>query len=168
MRALLTSQKRFGGAGNIALRRFYDLIFRANVALARNGRHHRVSQMDELLEIAHQVQCLLSSLAKTGARINANAIVVNARLFKHVRLIAQIIAHFRDNIVVHRALLHSRWLIAFHMHDNQTCIAVCSNLNHGRVAKTRNVVDNACARFNARPRNRCMTRINAHANSLFR
>lgn len=131
-------------------------------ALARNGAHHRVTQTIEFVHVAHQLKRLRCRFAKTGARVNADALARHAGLFEHGSLRSQIIAHFSHDVLVLRVFLHG-FGRALHMHDHQARIARRGNFRHGRVAKPRDVVDDACTRLDARTRHFGMTRVNAHA-----
>ena len=69
----------------VALSRVVDAVRVADVALARQRRHHRVAQTHELVEVAHQLQRLLRRLAEARAGIEADAVVRDARRLQQRR-----------------------------------------------------------------------------------
>ena len=118
----------------VALDRVVDAVGEAQIAFAGNGNHDRVAQARKLLEVAHELEGLRRRLAEARARIDADALGRHAGGLEHGRLIAQVVAHLGDHVVVLRVPLHGSRL-ALHVHDHHAAIAFRSNLHHGRVAE---------------------------------
>ena len=164
-RAQLARHKRLGGAHVVALDRVVDAVGEAQIAFAGNGNHDRVAQARKLLEVAYELESLRSRFAEARARVDADALRRHAGGLEHGRLVAQVIAHLGDHIVVLRVLLHGARL-ALHVHDHHAAIAFGGNLHHGRIAEARHVVDDGGAGFHARLRHSGMTGVHAHADAL--
>ena len=97
-------------------------------------------------------------------RVEADAVVRNARRFQFCRAFCQVIAHFNDDIVIDGIVLHGARL-ALHVHDDEARIARTRGLNHRWVAKTRHIVDDGGARLHTGARDLGVARVDAHADA---
>lgn len=103
-------------------------------------------------------------LPEPRARVEADAVVHNARRFQFCRAFCQVIAHLNDDIVIDGIVLHGARL-ALHVHDNEARIARTRDLNHRWVAKTRHIVDDGGARLHTGARNLGVARVDTHADA---
>ncbi len=109
---------------------------------------------------------MVGRFAEARARVQADAVVGDAGLFKLGSALAQVLDDFGNNIVVMRFVLHGARVAALHVHNHQARIATLGNLYHGRVAEARNVVDDAGARLHGRLGNLGVAGVDAHADAL--
>ena len=144
--------------------RVLDSVGLADVALARDRDHRRIAQTRNLVEVAHELHGLRGGLAEPRARVEADAVVRDARRFQFSCAFRQVIADFNDDIVVEGIVLHGARL-ALHVHDDEARIARARDLDHRWVAKTRHVVDDGGTRLHAGARNLGMARVDAHADA---
>ncbi len=136
-------------------------------ALTRDGRHDREAQSHEFMDVAHQFDGLLRRLAEAWARVDANAVVRDARAHERIGALAQPRAHIIDHVGIGGCILHGVGR-ALHMHDHQARIARARHLHHSRVAEPRHVVDDAGARFHRTTGHLGVTRIHRYADALRR
>ena len=163
----LAGEQRLGGRSLVPVGCLRDVVCPADEALARNGAHERITEACELVEVPHELERLRRGFAKTGTRVDADALPRYAARFKLGCPVAQVIAHFGHDVVVHGVVLHGLGL-ALHVHDHQPGIARARHVDHGRIPEARNVVDDGRAGLYARTGHPRMPRVDAHAHALRR
>ena len=165
--AKLASHQGLSSRCGIALLRLVDVIGIANIAFARNGNHGGITQVNQLLEIAHKLNGLLRSFAEPRARIEADSLVSDAGSLQLSCALGQVIAYLRNHVVVLGLVLHGARIVAEHVHYHQAGIAGLGNLDHGCIAESRHIVDDACSGLNRSLGNLSVAGVDAYADILF-
>ena len=162
--AQLAGEQCLSRGGHIAVVKLFHMVGLAHEALARDRHHDRIAQVDDLVEIAHELDGLLGRLAEARARIDADAGAVDAGRLQSGGRIAQVIAHFGHHVLVNGVVLHGSGL-ALHVHDHAAAAAAAHRLAHGGIAKTRHVVDDGSAGMQGADGHLGMARIHRHADA---